>query len=150
MAGSLNRVFIIGRLGRDPELRYTQSNQPVASFSVATDENWTDRQTGEKKEQTEWHRITVWGKQAELCERYLSKGRLVFIEGGLRTREWKDKDGQPRKTTEIVAQRVQFLDRGVGAGAGAGRPAEPPPPGDSDAPGGGGFDQGFSDDDIPF
>jgi single-strand DNA-binding protein len=107
----LNRASIIGRLGSDPELRYTQNNKAVANFSVATDESWTDRDH-QRHQETEWHRIVVWGKQAESCEKYLGKGRLVYIEGPIRTRSWEDRDGNKRYTTEIRAQRIQFLDRG--------------------------------------
>jgi single-strand DNA-binding protein len=142
---SLNKVMIIGRLGHDPELRYTQSNTAVCNFRVATDESWTDRQSGERKESTEWHRIVVWGRQAETCDRYLSKGRMVFVDGSLRTREWEDRDGNRRWTTEIVARRVLFLDS-RGDNARAGGSEEPPPPSDADA----GFDPSFSDDEIPF
>lgn len=106
----LNKVMLIGRLGRDPELRYIQSGAPVATLSVATDENYTDRD-GNRVEKTEWHKVVVWNKQAENCNNYLSKGSLVFIEGSLQTRKWQDQQGQDRYTTEIRAQRVQFLDR---------------------------------------
>ncbi|WP_165175030.1 single-stranded DNA-binding protein [Desulfovibrio sp. ZJ369] len=106
----LNKVMIIGRLGRDPELRYTQSGAPVASLSVATDESYTDRD-GNKVERTEWHRVSVFQRQAETCANYLTKGSLVYVEGSLQTRKWQDQQGQDRYTTEIKAQRVQFLDR---------------------------------------
>ena len=106
----LNRVQIIGRLGRDVELRQTPSGQSVASFTVATDESYTSRD-GQKVEQTEWHRINVFGKQAELCGRFIGKGSLVYVEGKLRTRKWTDQSGQERSSTEINADRVQFLDR---------------------------------------
>ncbi len=130
MAG-INKVILIGNLGRDPELRYTQNGQPVANFSLATSENWTDKTSGEKVEKTEWHRIVVWGRTAEHCSQYLAKGRTVYIEGRLQTRDWEDKEGQKRSTTEINAQTVQFLggpkgqsagspEAGAGAGAGAG------------------------------
>ena len=141
---SLNKVMIIGRLGADPELRFTQGNTAVATMRIATSESWTDKQSGEKKEQTEWHRVIVWGRQGENCEKYLKKGSLVYVDGGLRTREWQDKDGNRRWTTEVRAQRVQFLDR-AGSSAPDSRPS-PPPPSDADT----GFDQGFSDDEIPF
>ena len=141
---NLNKVMIIGNLGADPEIRYTQQNNAVTTMRVATSEVWTDKQSGDRKESTEWHRIVVWGRQAENCEKYLKKGSLVYVEGNLRTREWQDKEGQRRWTTEIKAQRVQFLDK-FGAGGGESRPS-PPPPGDAEA----GFDQGFSDDEIPF
>jgi single-strand DNA-binding protein len=105
---------------------------------------WTDRQSGEKKERTEWHRVIVWGRQAETCEKFLSKGRLVYVEGRLQTREYQDKDGNRRWTTEIIAQRVQFLGpQGEGR---APQPEEPPAPSGGEA----GFDEGFSDEEIPF
>lgn len=106
----LNRVQIIGRLGRDVELRQTPSGQSVASFTVATDESYTARD-GQKVEQTEWHRVNVFGKQAELCGKFIGKGSLVYVEGKLRTRKWTDQSGQERSSTEINADRVQFLDR---------------------------------------
>lgn len=112
----LNKVMIIGRLGRDPELRYTQSGSPVASLNVATDESYTDRD-GNKVERTEWHRVSVFQRQAENCANYLAKGSLVYVEGSLQTRKWQDQQGQDRYTTEIKAQRVQFLDR-KGSGQG--------------------------------
>lgn len=115
MAGSLNKVMIIGRLGRDPELKYTQSGQPVCNLNVATDEGYV--KDGQRVEKTEWHRIVVWGKQAETVANYLSKGRLVYVEGKIETRKWQDKDGQDRYTTEIKGDRVQFLDsKGSGGG----------------------------------
>lgn len=105
---SLNRVSIIGRLGNDPELRYTANQLPRTTFSVATSE-FRNTQNGEKSEKTEWHRIVVWGRQAETCSKFLAKGRPVFIEGKLQTRSWEDKTGAKRFTTEIVAHTVQFL-----------------------------------------
>ncbi len=114
---SLNKVMLIGRLGQDPEFKMTPSGNGVCNFSVATSENWTDK-SGEKQERTEWHRIVVWGKLAELCNQYLSKGRQAYIEGKLQTRSWEDKEGQKRYTTEIVANTVQFLS---GASEGASR-----------------------------
>ena len=110
MASSLNRVFLIGRIGKDPEVRHTQSGQAVASFSVATDESYKD-QSGQKVEKTEWHKVTAWGKQAEFIGSYLGKGRLVYIEGKIETRKWADQNGQERYTTEIKAERVQALDK---------------------------------------
>jgi single-strand DNA-binding protein len=127
----LNKVMLIGNLGKDPELRYTASGQAVCDFNVATSETFTDRE-GQRQERTEWHRIVVWGKQAETCKRYLSKGRKVFVEGRLQTREWEDKGGGKRYTTEVVAQNVRFLDsKGAGGGGGF---DEPPPPTDDYAP----------------
>lgn len=107
---SLNMAQIIGRLGRDVDLRYSQSGTAVANISVATDESYTDRD-GNRVERTEWHRIVVYGKTAENCASFLAKGSLVYVEGGLQTRKWTDQQGQERYTTEIKAQRVQFLDR---------------------------------------
>jgi single-strand DNA-binding protein len=143
---SVNKVILIGNLGRDPELRYTPGGQPVASFSVATNERWNDRD-GKPQERTEWHRIVVWGKQAENCANYLAKGRPVYIEGRLQTREWEDKEGQKRQTTEVVAQTVQFLGPREGGGReapgrSAGAPSAPREP-ESGPPAGG-------SDDIPF
>lgn len=106
----LNKVMIIGRLGRDPELRYTQNGTPVTTLNVATDESYTDRD-GNKVDRTEWHRVSVFQRQAENCANYLTKGSLVYVEGSLQTRKWQDQQGQDRYTTEIKALRVQFLDR---------------------------------------
>ncbi|MBQ9105850.1 MAG: single-stranded DNA-binding protein [Mailhella sp.] len=106
----LNKVMIIGRLGADPELRYTQSGSPVASLRIATDENYTDKD-GNRVERTEWHRVVVFQRSAENCNQYLRKGSLVYVEGKLTTRKWQDQNGQDRYTTEIRADRVQFLDR---------------------------------------
>lgn len=105
---SVNKVLLLGRLGQDPELKYTPSGAAVCNFSMATSENWNDR-NGQKQERTEWHRIVVWGKIAELCNQYLSKGRQAFVEGKLQTRSWDDKQGQKRYTTEINATTVQFI-----------------------------------------
>ena len=106
----LNKVQIIGHLGRDVELRYSQNGSAVASLNIATDESYTDRD-GNKVERTEWHHVSVYGKSAENCANYLRKGSLVYVEGSLQTRKWQDQNGQDRYTTEIKAQRVQFLDR---------------------------------------
>ena len=106
----LNKVMIIGRLGADPELRYTQSGQPICSLRVATDESYTDKD-GNRVERTEWHRVSVFGKAAENCNQYLGKGSLVYVEGKLATRKWQDQNGQERYTTEIRAERVQFLEK---------------------------------------
>lgn len=114
---SVNKVILLGRLGQDPELKYTPGGSPVCNFSVATTESWTDK-GGQKQEKTEWHRIVVWGKLAELCNQYLAKGRQCFLEGRLQTRSWDDKDGNKRYTTEILANTVQFIG---GATAGAER-----------------------------
>ncbi len=110
MAGSVNKVFLIGRLGSNPEVRYTSNGTAVAHFNLATNDTWTDK-NGQKQERTEWHRVIAWTKLGELCGQYLSKGRQVFVEGRLQTRDWTDKDGTKRYTTEIVAQNIQFLGR---------------------------------------
>lgn len=112
---SVNKVILVGRLGQNPEVRYTPSGAAVANFSVATNETWTDK-SGQKQERTEWHKVVVWGKLAELCGQYLQKGRQAYVEGRLQTRQWQDKDGQTKYTTEIQAQTVQFLGGGAGAG----------------------------------
>lgn len=140
---SVNKVILIGNLGRDPEVRYTQGGQPVANFTMATTERWNDP-SGEKKEKTEWHRIVVWGKQAEIAGEYLRKGRQVYIEGSLQTREWTDRDGNKRTTTEVRAQRLQLL-----GGRPDDRPASaagptPPPAEEQGEPG------SYGEDDIPF
>ncbi len=133
---SVNKVILVGNLGRDPELRYTQGGQAVANFTLATNERWRDKD-GNNQERTEWHRIVVWGKSAENCAQYLQKGRSAYVEGRLQTREWEDKEGNKRQTTEVVAQVVQFLGgRGGGGGSSGGGPSggsgpdESPPPGD--------------------
>ncbi len=142
MAGGVNKVIIIGNLGADPELRYTPSGQAVANFRVATSESWQDKQ-GQKQERTEWHRIVAWGKLAELVVEYLKKGRQAYIEGKLQTRQWDDRDGNKRYTTEIVANTVQFLGGRPGEGTGKTyTEAKASAPSKSDtAP---------ADDDIPF
>lgn len=114
----LNKVMIIGRLGRDPELKYAASGMPMANLNIATDESYVDRD-GQKVERTEWHRVVVFQRQAENCANFLTKGSLVFVEGSLQTRKWQDQQGQDRYTTEIKASRVQFLER-KGARDGAG------------------------------
>lgn len=106
---SVNKVILIGNLGRDPEVRYTQGGSAVANFTMATTEQWKDATSGERKERTEWHKIVVWGRQAEIAGEYLRKGRQVYVEGGLQTREWTDRDGNKRYTTEIKAQRFNML-----------------------------------------
>lgn len=113
---SLNKVMLIGNLGSDPELRFTQGGTPVANFSIATNESWTSRE-GTREERTEWHHIVVWGKTAELCSQFLSKGRSIYVEGRLQTRDWKDNDGNNRRSTEIVAQQVIFLGNRAEGGA---------------------------------
>jgi single-strand DNA-binding protein len=147
MAGGVNKVILIGNLGNDPEMRHIPSGAAVCEFRVATNETWTGRD-GQRQERTEWHRIVVWGKQAEACSKYLSKGRQVFVEGRLRTRSWEDRDGNKRYTTEIVASDVQFLagggSGGGSGGGGRGGSDEPPPMPDN------GYGGPGPDDDIPF
>jgi single-strand DNA-binding protein len=139
---SVNKVILVGNLGRDPELRYIPSGQAVANFTLATNDRWRDKE-GNNQERTEWHRIVVWGKSAENCAQYLQKGRSVYIEGRLQTREWEDKDGNKRQTTETIAQTVQFLGgRGGGGGAESG--------GGPTAGSGGGEPSGPPSSDVPF
>jgi single-strand DNA-binding protein len=150
MAG-INKVILIGNLGKDPELRHTPQGQAVANFSLATSESWTDK-NGQKQEKTEWHKVVVWGKPAELVAKYLSKGRKAYVEGRLQTRAWDDKEGQKRYTTEIVATSVQFLDSqasraAADSGGGGGGGAESDPFGNP--PDFGGSPEGSSDE-IPF
>jgi single-strand DNA-binding protein len=157
---SVNKVILVGRLGRDPETRYTGSGQAVANFSVATDESYKDR-NGERQKRTEWHKIVVWGKQAEIAQQYLKKGSLVFIEGRIQSREWQDKEGQKRTSFEIVANNFRMLGgraEGAAAGASVGGSARGGDDLDQSAPaedsyGGGGAapaGPGISDEDIPF
>jgi len=116
----VNKVILIGNLGSDPQVRYTPGGQAVANFNIATTERFNNK-SGEREERTEWHRIVAWGKLAEICQQYLKKGKQVYIEGRLQTRQWEDQQGQKRQTTEIVAQTMQMLGRaGEGAGGGGG------------------------------
>jgi single-strand DNA-binding protein len=172
MARGVNKVIIVGNLGQDPETRYMPSGGAVTNVTVATSENWKDKQTGQPQERTEWHRVVFFNRLAEIAGEYLKKGSKVYVEGSLRTRKWQGQDGQDRYTTEIVAGEMQMLDsRGGGGGSGSGgyddyaapqqqrapqqsRPAAPrpqsnntPPPA-NDPPPSGGFDD--FDDDIPF
>src|SRR3954452_10505693 len=118
MAKSVNKVILVGRLGRDPELKYTASGTPFCRFSMATDDSWNDKGTGERQERTEWHNIVAWDRLAEICNQYLTKGRLVYIEGSLQTREWDDQEGNKRKTTEVRARDMVLLG-GSGENTGA-------------------------------
>ena len=133
MARGLNKVMLIGRLGSDPELRYTPDGTPVANFSLATD---SPVKRGEEWEsETEWHRIVAWRRLAEICGEYLGKGRLVYVEGRLRTRSWEDRDGNKRWTTEIIARDIQILEPKGATGEGAGTDLQPPePPVEDDVP----------------
>ena len=154
---SVNKVIIVGNLGRDPEVRYTPNGDSITNVTIATTDTWKDKATGEKREATEWHRVVFFGKLAEIAGQYLKKGRQVYVEGALRTRKWQDKEGQERYTTEIVANEMKMLgsregmsdapprESGGGAGAASGggnRPAAAPQPAGSN----------FNDfeDDIPF
>ena len=142
---SVNKVILIGNLGRDPELRYTQSGQGVTNFTLATNERWRDKD-GNNQERTEWHRVVVWGKQAENCAQYLQKGRSAYVEGRLQTRDWEDREGNKRQTTEVTALTVQFLGGRGGAAPGAapgGGPAGEPVSGQ-------GPEGPPAGDDIPF
>jgi single-strand DNA-binding protein len=141
---SVNKAILVGNLGRDPEVRFTAGGKAVANFRIATSEVFSDAQ-GQRQERTEWHNIVVWGKQAETCGQYLQKGRQVYIEGSIRTRQYDDKEGNKRYITEVVAQRVQFL--GGGGGGGGGRSVEPRDPMPDDSAGGG---PSAPEDDIPF
>ena len=165
MARGVNKVILIGHLGADPETRAMPSGSSVANLRIATTESWRDKQSGEQQERTEWHRVALFGRLAEIAGEYLRKGSQVYIEGSLRTRKWQDKQGNERFSTEIVGNEMQMLGgRGGGAGAGAsasggaaagGAPREPLP--DYAGPGGGGGGGGAGggeredfDDDIPF
>uniref|UniRef100_UPI004055EB16 single-stranded DNA-binding protein n=1 Tax=Candidatus Electrothrix sp. TaxID=2170559 RepID=UPI004055EB16 len=156
----LNKAMIIGHLGADPELRYTQSGLAVANFSVATSRRWKDKE-GQQQEQTEWHRIVVWDRRGEICNQYLHKGSKVYVEGRLQTRKWQDQNGNDRYTTEIIAFDVQFLTPkgesggGYGGGGGGYDPGPEPPPssggGYDDFSGGtGGQSSGGTGSDVPF
>ena len=146
---SLNKVLLIGRLGKDPEIRYTPDGSPVANFSLATSENWTDK-NGTRQERTEWHNIVAWRKLADLSKRFLTKGRQVYIEGRIQTREWDDRDGNKRRTTEVIANQMVLLgSRSEGGeshyaaaapGAQATSESEEAPPSGA----------AITDDDIPF
>ena len=163
MAGSVNKVILVGNLGRDPEIRRTQDGRPIANLSVATSENWRDKATGERKEKTEWHRVVIFSEGlAKVAEQYLKKGSKVYLEGALQTRKWQDKDGHDKYTTEVVLQgfnsTLTMLDgKGGGAGAGGGGDnsedfgSSGPAPSRERKPamaGGGGRDD--MDDEIPF
>lgn len=146
--GGINKAIIVGRLGRDPEMRYTPDGLAIANFSVATSEQWKDKNTGEKRERTEWHRIVVFAGLAEVCGQYLTKGKQVYIEGRIQTREYEDKDGNRRWTTEIVAQQMEMLgSRSDGDRSGGGPSADSYPDyyvqaGTSGAKSGGGYEGG--------
>jgi single-strand DNA-binding protein len=176
-AGGVNKVILIGNLGADPELRYTPSGQAVCDLRLATNEQWTDK-NGQKQERTEWHRVVMWGKPAEICKQYLTKGQKLYVEGRLQTRSWDDKEGNKRYSTEIIGTDFMFLGGGAGGGGGferrgrggpqseeigggggmgaRGRSQSPPPSGGADDvlpddySSGRGGGGGGPDDDIPF
>jgi single-strand DNA-binding protein len=143
---SVNKVILVGNLGKDPEVRFTNTGSAVANFSIATSEVWNDRD-GKRQERTEWHNVVVWGKTAEHCGQYLAKGRQVYIEGSIRTRSYDDKSGNKRYVTEVVAQRVQFLGGGGGTRL---APQAEGGHGDDMSTGGMPGGQPPGDDDIPF
>lgn len=160
---SVNKVILVGRLGRDPETRYTGSGQAVANFTMATDESYKDR-NGERQKRTEWHRITAWGKLAEICQQYLKKGTMVYIEGRIQSREWQDKEGQKRTSYDIVANTMKMLSSrgdaaaaagaaGMSGGASRGDDTDQSAPPEESYGGGGAGPAGgpeISDEDIPF
>jgi single-strand DNA-binding protein len=155
MARGINKVILVGNLGADPETRYTASGAAITSIRIATSESWTDKQSGEKQERTEWHSITFFGRLAEIAGEYLRKGSQVYVEGRLQTDKWQDKDGNDRFTTKVIANEMQMLGGRGGEGAGGSSSNE----GFRSKQGGGrnqgpaansGPDEGFADDDIPF
>jgi len=178
MARGINKVILVGNLGADPETRYTSSGTAITSLRIATSEQWTDKQSGEKQERTEWHRVKLFGRLAEISGEYLKKGRQIYIEGSLRTDKYTDKDGVERYSTDIIASEMQMLGGNEGGGAGGGgQPRERPQQGGGQRQSGGGGNYGgqqsrggndygnapqrqsapppvennsFEDDDIPF
>jgi single-strand DNA-binding protein len=152
VAGSVNKVILVGNLGRDPEVRSTQDGLKIVNLSLATSENWRDKNSGERREKTEWHRVVIFNERlAEVAEKYLKKGSKIYVEGALQTRKWTDQSGQERYSTEVVLQRFRgeltMLDGKGGGGGGLADPGDsfPEPAGASRGPGGGDLD-----DDIPF
>ena len=173
MARGINKVILVGNLGNDPEVRYTTSGTAIASLSIATSESWTDKQSGEKQERTEWHRVKMFGRLAEIAGEYLKKGRQVYIEGSLRTDKYTDKSGVEKYSTDIIASEMQMLGGNEGGGGGGGGQRERPQSGSGGGQrqGGGNYgnqsrsgddrgapsrqspapvDSGFADDEIPF
>jgi single-strand DNA-binding protein len=158
-ARGINKVILVGNLGNDPEVRYSQAGAAITNISVATSETWKDKQTGQPQERTEWHRVVFFNRLEEIAAEYLRKGSKVYVEGSLRTRKWQDKEGQDRYTTEIVGNEMQMLDsRGASQGgghAGADDQAQNAPRAAANAPAAAGSgapatDMGSFDDDIPF
>jgi single-strand DNA-binding protein len=171
MARGINKVILVGNLGNDPEVRYTTSGTAIASLSIATSESWTDKQSGEKQERTEWHRVKMFGRLAEIAGEYLKKGRQVYIEGSLRTDKYTDKSGVEKYSTDIIASEMQMLGGNEGGGGGGGGQRERPQSSGGQRQQGGGQSRGgddrgsreqasapsapagnssFDDDDIPF
>jgi single-strand DNA-binding protein len=173
MARGINKVILVGNLGNDPEVRYTTSGTAIASLSIATSESWTDKQSGEKQERTEWHRVKMFGRLAEIAGEYLKKGRQVYIEGSLRTDKYTDKSGVEKYSTDIIASEMQMLGGNEGGGGGGGGQRERPQSsaggqrqgggnyggnpsrgnddrGGSSRPSPAPADSGFADDEIPF
>jgi single-strand DNA-binding protein len=158
--GSVNKVILVGNLGRDAELRYTPGGAPVATLNMATTEVWNDKTSGQKQEKTEWHRVILWGKSAESLSEYLTKGKQIYVEGRLQTRKWQDKDGHDKYTTEIRGDRIVLLGGGGGGGGtGGGRPQQRGAGAAAGAASGAGGDHmepmgepivDLTDDDIPF
>ncbi len=154
---SVNKVILVGNLGKDPETRYMPNGDQVTNITIATSENWKDKSSGEQKEATEWHRVVFFRRLAEIAGQYLKKGSQVYVEGSLKTRKWQDKDGQDRYTTEIVADEMKMLGKREGMGdappreSGGGRPsARPQTQNDSSPSSGAGGGFGDVEDDIPF
>src|SRR5687768_2993293 len=149
MAKSVNKVILVGRLGRDPELKYTASGTPFCRFSMATDDSWNDKGTGERQERTEWHNIVAWDRLAEICNQYLTKGKLVYIEGNLQTREWDDPEGNKKKMTEIRARDMVMLSS-AGESSGGGQRRSTAAEASPSSGGGAPASSTITDDDIPF
>ena len=159
MARGINKVILVGNLGQDPETRYMPNGKALTNLRIATSESWKDKQTGEQREQTEWHNIVMYDRLAEIAAEYLKKGSQVYIEGKLRTRKWQDKEGRDRYTTEINANEMQMLGGRGGGGGGSGTESRSEPRMAPSGGGGGGGDRGAAprgpepdnfDDDIPF
>ena len=162
MARGVNKVILLGNLGADPEKRETPSGLVITNLNIATSEQWTDKQSGEKRENTEWHRVVLFGRLGEIAAQYLNKGSQVYIEGRIQTRKWQDKEGHDKYTTEIVASDMQLLggrgagggqqDSGGGRSGGRGEGGQEPSWGDSSQGGGGRSSggRGIQDDDVPF
>lgn len=157
MARGVNKVILVGNLGGDPELHHTSTGTAICKINIATSEQWTDKQSGEKQERTEWHRVTFFGRLAEIADEYLKKGRQVYVEGSLRTDKYTDKEGIERYSTNVIASEMQMLGGTPGEGGGEQRGGQrgeqrssSPSRGSSRAPAPAPADSGFADDEIPF